>query len=250
LFQAWPEIVTRWRRAESRALLLDFDGTLAKLRPRPGNALLTGQGKKILRRLVTDKNLFVAVVSGRDLQTLETMVGVEGIHYVGLHGAERAEKSIVLSKTSQENLLHAEREARRKMKPLRGVWIEEKGLSFAVHYRGAKPGAVQTADIILREILAPMRNTLRILYGDNVWEVAPREVPGKGVAVRELLEGLPDKTAAMYFGDDETDEEAFAVLAGQITVKVGRAQGTQANFYVRSPGEVLRFLVLLERELR
>jgi trehalose-phosphatase len=249
LFQAWPEIITRWRSAESRVLLLDFDGTLAKLQPRPGDVLLTERAKRILKRLVVHKNLLVAVVSGRHLQTLETMVGVAGVHYIGLHGTEREGKSTVLSRTSQQSLLRAKRDALSKIEALPGVWIEEKGLSFAVHYRGARPGIVQTANLTVREILAPMRNALRILYGDNVWEVVPREVPGKGVAVRELLEGLPDKTVAMYFGDDETDEEAFAVLPSQITVRVGRAHGTRAHFYVRNPGEVLRFLFLLEKGL-
>lgn len=241
----------RWRSAESRALLLDFDGTLAKLQPRPGDVLLAERAKRILKRVVKeDKNLFVAVVSGRDVPTLETMVGVEGIHYVGLHGGDRAGKSTVLGRTSRRDLLRTKREIQSKMERLPGVWIEEKNLSFAVHYRGARPGVVQAAELALREALAPTRNTLRVLHGDKVWEVVPREVPGKGAAVRELLEGLPDKTVVVCFGDDETDEEAFAVLPSQITVRVGRVHTTRANFYVRSPGEVLRFLVLLERELR
>jgi trehalose-phosphatase len=247
LFEAWPEIIGRLRSAGSRALLLDFDGTLARLQPRPADVLLAERTKKILRRLAMDKTFFVAVVSGRHLRTLQTVIGVEGIHYIGLHGAERKGKSTVLGKTTQRDLLRAKRDALSKIHALPGVWIEDKGLSFAVHYRGARPASVQAADLILREILAPMRNALRVLHGDRVWEVVPREVPGKGVAVRELMKGLPDTTVAMYFGDDETDEEVFAVLPGQITVRVGRGRSTRADFYVRSPGEVLRFLFLLER---
>jgi trehalose 6-phosphate phosphatase len=238
------------REAESRALLLDFDGTLARLQPRPDDVLLAERARRILRRLAKKKDLFVAVVSGRRLGALQTMIGVEGIHHVGLHGSERAGKSTIIGKRSQRDLLRAKREARSKMEALPGVWIEEKGLSFAVHYRGARPPIALAADLILREILAPTRDTLRVLYGDKVWEVVPREVPGKGVAVRELLEGLPDETVVVCFGDDETDEEAFRVLPNQITVRVGRAHTTRANFCVRSPGEVLRFLVLLEKELR
>jgi trehalose 6-phosphate phosphatase len=243
-------VIARLRKAESRALLLDFDGTLARLQPRPDDVLLAAGARKILRRLAMSKDLFVAVVSGRRLGTLQTMIGVEGIHHVGLHGSERAGKSTVLGKRSRQDLLRAKRDARSKMDALPGVWIEEKGLSFAVHYRGARPAIALAADLILREILAPTRDTLRILQGDKVWEVVPREVPGKGVAVRELLQGLPEKTAVMYVGDDDTDEEAFTVLPGQITVRVGKANGTRANFYVRGPSEVLRFLVLLERDLQ
>lgn len=249
MFDAWPEIIARLRGAESRALLLDFDGTLAKLQPRPGDVLLTERAKRILKRLAMDDSVFVAVVSGRGIQSLKALIGVEGIHYIGLHGAERDGKSRVLRKTARQKLLRAKRDARSKMEPLFGVWIEEKGLSFAVHYRAARPASVQAAALILRNILAPMRDTLRVLNGDKVWEVVPEQVPGKGAAVRELLQGLTDKTVAMYFGDDETDEEAFAALPGQITVRVGRVHGTRANYYVRSPGEVLRFLFLLEKGL-
>jgi trehalose 6-phosphate synthase/phosphatase len=94
-----------------------------------------------------------------------------------------------------------------------------------------------------------MHDTLRVLNGDKVWEVVPREIPGKGVAVRKLLEGLQGTTVAMYFGDDETDEEAFAVLPRQITVRIGRERRTRARFYLRSPAEVQRCLFRIERDL-
>jgi trehalose-6-phosphatase len=77
----------------------------------------------------------------------------------------------------------------------------------------------------------------------------PREIPAKGAAVCQLLEDLPASTIAMYFGDDEADEEAFANLPGQITVKVGGNPNTRARYYLRSPGEVVRCLFRLEREL-
>ena len=163
LFHAWPEVIARLRKAESRALLLDFDGTLARLQPRPDDVLLAERARRILRRLAMSKDLFVAVVSGRRLGTLQTMIGVEGIHHVGLHGSERAGKSTILGKRSRQDLLRAKRDARSKMDALPGVWIEEKGLSFAVHYRGARPAIALAADLILREILAPTRDTLRIL---------------------------------------------------------------------------------------
>jgi trehalose-phosphatase len=79
--------------------------------------------------------------------------------------------------------------------------------------------------------------------------VLPREFPGKGVAVLELLARLPEKKIAIYFGDDETDEEAFSVLPGQITVNVGSGVNSHASFYVQSPSEVLQFLARLEKQL-
>lgn len=56
--------------------------------------------------------------------------------------------------------------------------------------------------------------------------------------------------ALAYIGDDEPDEPAFAALDGHVTIRVGRNPETHARFYLRTPGEVLRFLSMLERELR
>lgn len=249
LFRAWPDIIARLKNNESRALLLDFDGTLVRLRRRPEEARLSERGKRILKRLVTSKRLFVAVVSGRKRKTLETMVGVEGIRYIGLHGAERGAEPVILSKTAGRDLVRAQQGIRSGVQALPGIWIEEKKLSFAVHYRGAHRASLTEADRVIRQIVAPMRNTLRVLNGNKVWEVMPQEIPGKGAAVRQLLEDLPASTIAMYFGDDQTDEEAFANLPGQITVKVGGNRNTRARYYLRSPSEVVRCLLRLEREL-
>ena len=124
--------------------------------------------------------------------------------------------------------------------------MEDKGLSFALHYWKARPATVRAAELALREILAPAIGVLHVLNGNKVWEVMPNEIPGKGVAVRALLETLPENTLGIYVGDDVTDETAFAALKDQITVKVGRTRGTLAHFYVRNPAEVSRFLSRLE----
>ena len=56
--------------------------------------------------------------------------------------------------------------------------------------------------------------------------------------------------ALAYIGDDDPDEPAFAALKGHITIRVGENKETHARFFLRNPGEVLRFLSMLERELR
>jgi trehalose 6-phosphate phosphatase len=171
---------------------------------------------------------------------------MEKVHYVGLHGAECEDKSVDMSKESSRALSDARRAAKKQLQKYLGIWIEDKGLSFAVHYWKAKPATVRAAKLALNQILAPLPGTLHILNGNKVWEVMPKEIPGKGVAVRALLNGLPENTLGIYVGDDVTDETAFATLNDQITVKVGKMPGTQAHFYVRDPAEVQRFLTHLE----
>jgi trehalose-phosphatase len=249
LSSAWPEVIARIRDADHRLLLLDFDGTLVGLRRHPDDVRFSKRGRKILRRLIGHKNLTVAVVSGRELEKVQTLVGVEGIRYVGLHGAERAGETTVPSIATRQMVEAALKTAQTGLAELRGIEIEDKRLSFAVHYRGARQPATEAASRVVADIVATSNDKLRILCGKKVWEVLPREFPGKGVAVLELFARLPEKKIAIYFGDDQTDEEAFSVLPGQITVNVGGAGNTYASFYVQSPSEVLQFLSRLETEL-
>ena len=55
-----------------------------------------------------------------------------------------------------------------------------------------------------------------------------------------------DQPAAIYIGDDQTDEDAFRALPKSITINVGRQFGiTSARYFVRSPEGVLAFLEYL-----
>jgi trehalose 6-phosphate phosphatase len=248
-FRAWPEIRSRLRSAKRWALFLDFDGTLVSLRNRPADVRMPAEAKRILQRLVAHTNAFVAIVSGRSLRDLRRLVNVEGLHYFGLHGAERDGKVAKLSNEAFLALESAKRVARLQLGEIRGIWIEDKGLSFSVHHRDADAPAFARADAALGNLVAPWGDALHILNGSRVWEVLPKEIPGKSAAVEDVLRKLPADTAVVYIGDDGTDEIAFAVLPNQITVRVGRDSATCARYYVRSPADVLRLLARMEKEL-
>jgi trehalose 6-phosphate phosphatase len=248
-FRAWPEIQSRLRAAERWAFFLDFDGTLVNLRNRPGDVRMPAQAGRILQRLVTHTNVFVAIVSGRSLKDLRRLVNVNGLHYFGLHGAERDGKLATLSSKARAALQSAKRAARLHLGVIRGIWIEDKGLSFSVHHRDADAPAFARADAALADLVATWGDALHILNGSRVWEVLPREIPGKFAAVEEVLRKLPADIAVVYIGDDGTDEMAFAVLPNQITVRVGREPTTCARYYVRTPADVLRLLARMEKEL-
>ncbi|MGH9744518.1 MAG: trehalose-phosphatase [Candidatus Acidiferrales bacterium] len=250
LLEAWPEIIERMRGVKFRLLMLDFDGTLVRLRRRPEDVRLSERAKIILRQLAALRSISVAVVSGRDLKSIERLVGVKGVQYIGLHGAERRGKSKALSARARDAIASAKSAARAELKAIPGISIEDKGLSFAVHYRGAKQAGAEAAGSIVKRLLAASNEQLRVLCGKKVWEVLPREFQGKGSAALELFAELPEPKIAICIGDDETDEEAFAVLPGEITVKVGGPRETRANFYLRNPAEVLRCLSKMQKELR
>ena len=249
-FRAWPEIRSQLRAADPQAILLDFDGTLVNLRPAPGDVEVPAGVRRMLQRLVGHANLFVAVVSGRRVRDLRGRLGVEGLRYFGLHGAERDGESRRISQKARVALARAKRDARLSLSDLPGIWIEDKSLAFAVHYRSAGASAVQAANERLFNLVAKGDGALHVLNGSRVWEILPREIPGKSVAVKQVLGELPAGAPVVYIGDDGTDEVAFAVLQNQITIRVGREHGTRARYYVRTPADVLRFLARLEGELR
>lgn len=250
LFRAWQEIRARIRAADNWALFLDFDGTLVNLQPRPRDAELPQSGKQVLRNLVRHPNLFIAIVSGRRAEQLLRRVGVEGIHYCGLHGGERDAKPPALTEKGLRAIDRAKREARSQVQGLPRIWLEDKGPSFAIHYRGARRRTVAKAESILLSILEPLHHSLRALNGEKVWEVLPAEIPGKGATVHELFAKLPSGTLAVCLGNDDTDEDAFAALDGQVTIQVGQRRATNARYYLRDPRDVLRFLTRFEKELQ
>jgi trehalose 6-phosphate phosphatase len=249
LFRAWSEIAGRIRNAERCALLLDFDGTLVKLQRRPWEVRVPQRTKRLLERLARHPKLFVAIVSGRRCQDLQTRIGVEALHFIGLHGAERERKTTKITKAAARILARAQHGARKSMAAMRGMRIEDKGMSFAVHYREASAPIARAAKSCLLDVVEPLQKTLRVLDGAMVWEVLPHEIRGKGGAVRDLLSEFPPGTPAIYIGDDGTDESAFRALGDQITIRVGKPLASAAKYYVRDPGEVIRFLLRLEAAL-
>ena len=167
----------------------------------------------------------------------------------GLHGAEREGMQTALSTMTRRALARAKRDVRSQLGVLPGIWLEDKVLSLAVHYRGASAAIIREAHAALLKILAPLHRNLSAMSGEKVWEILPREITGKGATIQELLATRAAHTLAIYAGDDAADELAFAAIPDQITVQVGKKKNTCAQFTLANPGEVLRFLMRVEREL-
>jgi trehalose-phosphatase len=250
VFRDIPRILARLRKTKKSAFLLDCDGTLVPLKRHPADVRVPPQVKEVLGRLVGNPSLFVAIVSGRRVRDLKTLLHVKGLHYFGLHGAESDGGNTRVPPATLAAIRRAKQAARRSLQARPGIWVEDKGLTFSVHYRHAKPAARNAACVALDKLLKPWGDAFHVLNGSRVWEVLPREIVGKSSAVLGILKNLPPGTPAIYMGDDGTDELAFEALEGQITVRVGDQRGTRARYYVRTPSDVVRFLARLEKELR
>ena len=78
------DVITSRLQNRSVALFLDYDGTLTPIVQRPEDAILSAEMRKIVRRVATCCP--VAIVSGRDRRTVEQLVDLKALAYVGSHG--------------------------------------------------------------------------------------------------------------------------------------------------------------------
>lgn len=248
LLACWPRLAGRMRRAEHVAVFLDFDGTLVPLRRRPEDVWLDDAARRLLQRLARRSRVTLYLISGRRRADLWRRTRVRGARLLGLHGWERNGRPPAGIRT-----LRLLRRARvlieSRLMGLSGIWVEDKGFSFAVHYRGAPDGTDRQVRALMQGVVRSFLPELRLLEGMKVLEVLPCEAQGKGAAVRAVLAELPGSPLPVYLGDDTTDEAAFAAIPRGISVCVGRTGRTQARFFLRKPQEVMTFLANLEAGL-
>jgi trehalose 6-phosphate phosphatase len=249
VFDSWRDISLRVRAAKNIALFLDFDGTLVDFRPRPDQVELSARTRAALRKLARHRAVRVIIVSGRRRASLLQFIKVPRIFLHGLYGWEK-EYGLRLPETTTRKLAQARPILGALLNDAPDIFIEDKGISFAVHFRDASAQSERRARVRLRKLIMRFRPHLGIIRAGNAWEVAPRHVRGKGHAVRKLYRELGGATfLPIYVGDDLTDEPAFKALRKGITVLVGLRRSTSAHFWLQNPAQVGVFLERLEQLL-
>ena len=217
------------------AILLDLDGTLAPIVSRPDLARVPEEARAEVERLVGTYAL-VACISGRPGEEARRLVDVDGVVYVGTHGLELEPEA------------ERWRAALRPFAELDWPWLEDKGLTVALHWREAPDEPAARAE--LESVAERARAAgLAARWGRKVLELRPPVEADKGTAVRALLaeRGL---RRALYAGDDETDLDAFRGLDGcEVAVRVALASAESppglreaADLVVGSPTELLELL--------
>ncbi len=239
------------------ALFLDYDGTLTPIVKHPSRAHLSAGARRLLRRLAKLPGVWVAVVSGRALEDLQRMVRLGGLCYVGNHGLELEGTKMryvnPAARRCQPVLRRIAAALRLRLRPIKGAWVEDKGLTLSVHYRRVDPAEKILVRNGLNEVVRPYqeKGQVRVTQGKEVFEVRPPVRWNKGTMVRWLLARREAMTGAevlpVYVGDDVTDEDAFEALGRRgITVAVGAAGPlTEAAYAVKSPADVKQFLALI-----
>ncbi len=232
-------------------LFSDFDGTLVPIKDRPEECHLDLVVARTLSELAVLDRVRVGIVSGRDIDDLRFRVELEGIDYAGNHGLEiegpgfsfREPQSVQIGPEFDRILA--------KLEPAivatPGSWIQRKRFTASIHFRQVDPAFIPPLVTAVQRIVAPAiaAQVFVLRMGKMVMELRPAVNWNKGHAVHWLAgqKNFPGTAPMMiYFGDDETDEDAFAALSGQLTVCVGENPSTAARYSARNPEEVHSFL--------
>lgn len=238
------ELVDAFRRVACMPRLLvacDYDGTLSPIVNDPSAAVPHSPAVAALVELAELKDVGAAIISGRSRETLATFVKTPpSVVLVGDHGAW---PSVVDSEAGQTVAAISETLSA-VAADFDGAVVEPKSLGAAFHYRHVsdKDQASAAARAVATQFGA------RVIEGKQVVELVLGD-GDKGGAIRQL-QVRESYDCVVFFGDDVTDEDAFAVLGDDdVGVKVGDGP-TLARYRVADPVEVGQALEILVAELR
>ena len=194
-------------------LVTDFDGTISEIAPTPDEAIISPGCAESIERL-SFKLAVVSVASGRSAADLKEKVGLDGVVYVGNHGAEYltdGERWVAPGATEYQERVRGVFDHLRVAGDSPGLAWQDKRLSASVHYRKAPdPGRARDN---LTEALesAPGVEELEVFWGKMVLELRAPIGLDKGYALRKLARDRA-LDSLVFLGDDITDLDALRAL--------------------------------------
>ena len=244
----YNDIFDNVRKSDDRILITDYDGTLAPFNIDRDKAFPFPWVYDILRSIMQSDHSRVVIVSGRSIDDLKPFLDFDNQPEIwGCHGWERMmpDGSYTVSQLSADVSEGLEMALRVAMEAGLRDRCEKKPACLALHWRGEE-----------RRVISGIRNGvgkhwervaeekgLSLHEFDGGIELRP---PGKdkGKAVEAVLEESGERAAAVYLGDDATDEDAFrAVNPKGIGILVNSAyRPTSADIWLEPPDELFDFL--------
>ncbi len=238
----------RRSQASRKALLLDYDGTLAPFHLERDKAYPYPGIPEMLDRIMKAPATRLVIITGRWIKDLTPLLQLKGQAEIwGSHGIERLKMDgsyeiAPMDEDALDGLVKADE------------WIQEVGLEMrseekpgclAVHWRGLDGNEINR----VRKQVESKWSLIARLSGLSLKEFdggIELRVPArdKGDAVRTILAEMHDDPAVAYLGDDLTDEDAFKAIKGKgIGVLVREElRPTAADVWIRPPEELLEFL--------
>ena len=224
------------------ALFLDIDGTLLDIALTPDSVRVPQQLVDDLERLRARCGGALALVSGRTLADIDKLFAPLKLPAAGAHGTQvRADPSVQIGHLTRP----IPAELRAKFTALAdrpGMFIEDKEVTLALHYRLREPPMLPDAPVAEVETAAAASG-FSLLHGKKVLELKPAGTD-KGSALRAFMTKPPFAgRIPLFAGDDVTDGYAFAVLESLhgIGISVGRAF-PGAAYQAADPQELRQWL--------
>ena len=236
------------RVASQKALLLDYDGTLAPFQVERDRAFPYPGVRKVLNKIIQVPGIRLVIISGRWIEDLIPLLQIQGQPEIwGSHGLERLKTDGTYEIASMtEGVLNG--------LVVADDWIER--LGFADRYE-RKPGCLA---IHLRGLDSKKIDEIRTQVMPKLaliaegWGLVLQDFDGgielcgpgrdKGDAVKAILEEMGPDAVVAYLGDDSTDEAAFQSIKGRgIGILVRKElRPTAADVWLTPPEELLEFL--------
>ena len=241
-------LYNRVHEASQKALLLDYDGTLAPFRVQPNKAFPYPGVREVLNKIMQTPSTRMVIITGRQTKDLIPLLQLQRDPEIwGSHGLERLKPDgsyeiAITNEDALKGLVAADK------------WCEAVGFAdrceqkpgcLAIHWRGLDDQEIEK----IRNQVKPKWS----LIADG-WQLSLREfdgglelrVPGrnKGDAVKTILKEMGRGAVAAYLGDNSTDEDAFKSIKGKgLGILVRKElRPTAADIWLTPPEELLEFL--------
>jgi trehalose 6-phosphate synthase/phosphatase len=245
--QARGHLMDDYLAASKRLLLIDYDGTLVPYQREPQQAVPSTDLLELITGLCRQEGNEVALISGRDRETLEKWFGDLDVGLVAEHGVWTRQPRAGADWRMVQPL---NSDWKPRIRPvlelyaarLPGSFIEEKDFSIAWHYRAADPdlGPARAKELLDHLVNFTANIQVQVLQGNKVIEVKTAGVT-KGTTGLQLLNN-GDYDFVLALGDDWTDEHLFMVLPPDAySIRVGLVQSS-ARYNLRTYTDVIRLL--------
>lgn len=235
------EIVKSYKKASTRILFLDYDGTLVGFQTDPQLAVPDKELYNTLDTLARDNKNEIVLISGRDKDIFGKWFGEKKYTLIVEHGVwirkpNQKWKMVEQMNNEWKDMIRPSIEFYVDRTP--GTFIEEKNYSIAWHFRKADHDLGAQRAIELKDELTSLTSNynLDILEGNKVIEIKNSGI-NKGKAALHLISDK-EYDFILGIGDDWTDEYMFEELPeNAITIKVGIIN-TSANYNAESISKV------------
>ncbi|MDD4729215.1 MAG: bifunctional alpha,alpha-trehalose-phosphate synthase (UDP-forming)/trehalose-phosphatase [Dysgonamonadaceae bacterium] len=231
-------------KAESRLIVLDYDGTLSAFVKNPEDANPTTRTLQLVKNMVNDPKNKIVINSGRNHNILDKWFEGINVDLAAEHGAfyksdGEWQQNIKEKPVWDDEILGI---IHRTIDKTPRSELEIKETALVWHYRNSDIWLAEMREKqLVNELMGPVsRHNLQIMRGNKIVEIKSPDYH-KGSEIERLLKNS-SYDFIMAIGDDTTDDDMFRALPeGGISIKVGDYSEV-AQFRLPWQDEVVPFL--------